>query len=99
MGLEDTEILKVLQSEGFLITARTLWCVQMELGLIQCTDDPSQKQVQEKLALQGLIEEAEAGTIEGYGKELLYCHMQQAGYTAPRFYLSTHGFPLYRHSY
>ena len=85
MGLEDTEILTVLQSEGFQINARTLQCVHMELGLIQCTDDPSQQQAQEKLALQGLIQEAEAGTIEGYGKELLYHHMQQAGYNAPRF--------------
>ena len=75
LGLEDTEILTVLQSEGFQITARTLRRVRTELGLIRRTDDPSQKQVQEKLALQGLIKEAEAGTIEGYGKELLYCHM------------------------
>ena len=99
LGLEDTEILTVLQSEGFQITARTLRRVRTELGLIRRTDDPSQKQVQEKLALQGLIKEAEAGTIEGYGKELLYRHMRQAGYTAPRFYLSTHGFPLYKHLY
>ena len=75
MGLEDTEILAVLQSEGFQINARTLRHVRMELGLVRRTDDPSQQEAQEKLALQGLIQEAEAGTIEGYGKELLYRHM------------------------
>ena len=44
----------------------------MELGLIQCIDNPSQQQAQEKLAFQDLIQELEAGTIEGYRKELLY---------------------------
>lgn len=72
MGLEDTEILAVLQSDGFQINARTLQHVCMELGLIQCIDNPSQQQAQEKLAFQDLIQELEAGTIEGYRKELLY---------------------------
>lgn len=88
VGLKDKEILVVLQSEGFQINARTLRRVRTELGLVRRTDDPVQQQIQEETALQGLVQEIEAGTIEGYGKELLYRQMRQAGYAVPRFYSS-----------
>ena len=85
IGLEDTELLKVLQSEGFKINARTLQRVRTELGLVQRTDNPDKQHVQQEQALKGLLKEIEAGTIEGYGKEMLHRHMRRAGYIVPRF--------------
>lgn len=40
MGLEESDLLEALQSEGFQINARTLRRVRMELGLVRRTDDP-----------------------------------------------------------
>lgn len=57
----------------------------MELGLVRGIDDPSQRQIRDQTALEGLVQEANAGTIKGYGKELLHRHMRRAGYIVPRF--------------
>jgi hypothetical protein len=85
MGLEDSDLLEVLQSEGFQINARTLRRVRMELGLFRRIDDPDQRKIRDQTALEGLVQEANAGTIEGYGRELLHRHMRRAGYIVPRF--------------
>jgi len=84
MGLEDSDLLEVLQSEGFQINSRTLRRVRMELGLVRRTDDPDQQKIQDQIALEGLVQEVNAGTIEGYGRELLHRHMRRAGYIVPR---------------
>lgn len=42
------------------------------------------KKIRDQIALEGLVQEVNAGTIEGYGRELLHRHMRRAGYIVPR---------------
>lgn len=78
-GLEERELLQVLQSEGFEISSRTLRRIRTRLGLVRRTNDPVQRQMQEDEALKYLREESKKGTIKGYGRGLLTSHMRGQG--------------------
>ncbi|RHZ45468.1 Clr5 domain-containing protein [Aspergillus thermomutatus] len=90
-GLEDKEILRVLDDDGFSITPRTLRRIRDQLGLTRCLRDPVEQQIQEEQMRQTLVHEAEQGRIQSFGKEILYRHMRGQGYNISRaivaFYL------------
>ncbi|RAL05332.1 Clr5 domain-containing protein [Aspergillus ibericus CBS 121593] len=91
-GLEERELLQVLQSEGFQISSRTLRRIRTQLGLVRRTDDPVQRQMQEDEALKYLREESKKGTLKGYGRGLLTSHIRGQGIIIARDRL----FNLYR---
>ncbi|OOF95373.1 hypothetical protein ASPCADRAFT_207847 [Aspergillus carbonarius ITEM 5010] len=89
-GLEERELLQVLQSEGFEISSRTLRRIRTRLGLVRRTNDPVQRQMQEDEALKYLREESKKGTIKGYGRGLLTSHMRGQGIIIARLVPSSH---------
>lgn len=70
-GLEDREILRFLQDEGFEITLRSLGRLRRGLNLNR--GNPEQAEQRHKK------EELTKGIIKGYGKELLYRHFRDLG--------------------
>lgn len=84
VGLEDKELLSVLQKEGFFIFSRTLRRLRTQLGLFRRVRDPLAQQLQREEMLQVLVREAERGVIQGYGKELLHRHIRSKGYIIGR---------------
>ena len=82
-GLEEKELLRALQDEGFDITHRTLKRLHTQLGLRRRTNHiEAQQQIDE--IVQAIEEELERGTIEGYGKELLHRHFRSKGFMIAR---------------
>jgi Clr5 domain len=83
VGLEEKELLRALQAEGFEVAPRTLQRLRLQLGLRRRTNlIEAQLQVDE--IIQGIQEELEKGTIEGYGKELLHRHFRTRGFIVAR---------------
>lgn len=82
-GLEEKELLRALQDEGFEIAPRTLQRLRLRLGLQRRTN-PIKAQQQTDEIIQGIQEELEKGTIEGYGKELLHRHFRGKGFIIAR---------------
>ena len=84
VGLEDKELLSVLQRDGFCISSRTLERLHTQLGLFRRVRDPLAQQLQREEMLEVLVREAERGVIQGYGKELLHRHIRSKGYIIGR---------------
>ena len=84
VGLEDKELLSVLQKDGFYISSRTLERLRTQLGLFRRVRDPLAQQLQREEMLKVLVREAERGVIQGYGKELLHRHIRSKGYIIGR---------------
>ena len=84
VGLEDKELLSVLQKDGFCISSRTLERLRTQLGLFRRVRDPLAQQLQREEMLKVLVREAERGVIQGYGKELLHRHIRSKGYIIGR---------------
>lgn len=85
----NNDLLKVLEAEGYEITLRALRLLHTRLGLTRRTDDPVNRQLQEEEVTKGLLEEMGKGTVQGYGRELLYAHIRGCGYNIPRFVCTT----------
>ena len=83
LGLEDKELLQVLQDEGFDVTNRTLKRLRTQLGL-RCRTKPIEAEQQADEIVQAIEKELEKGTIEGYGKELLHRHFRSQGFMIAR---------------
>ena len=81
--------LKILEAEGYKITLRALHLLRTRLGLTCRIYDPVNRQLQEEEAAKGLLEGIGKGTIQGYGRELLYSHIRGCGYNIPRFVCTT----------
>ena len=81
VGLEDKDMLRVLQAEDFDIDDRTLKRLRVQLGLRRRTMK-AQQQTDE--IIRKIQEELEQGTIEGYGKELLHRHFRSKGLIVAR---------------
>jgi hypothetical protein len=79
VGLNEKEILHVLQQEGFDIKARTLKHVRLTQGLLYQTQDPVAAQLEVEKALSQLRSELSTGQIEGYGRRLLHRHFRSKG--------------------
>jgi DNA polymerase III delta prime subunit len=83
VGLEEKDLLRALQNEGFEITARILRRLRHQLGLQRRTN-PVEAQQQTDEIIQAVEEELEKGIIEGYGKELLHRHFRSKGFMIAR---------------
>jgi hypothetical protein len=84
VGLGDSEIVTVLNDEGYSISLRTLRRLRHQLGIRLRLDSPTGQQEQVQEILEALVEEMDKGTIEGYGKELLHNHFRSKGYVFAR---------------
>ncbi|KAL4889310.1 hypothetical protein BDV59DRAFT_195730 [Aspergillus ambiguus] len=84
VGLEDREILQVLEKEGYSISSRTLRRLRINLGLYRRTKDPITQQLQREEILDVLVQEAEKGIIQGYGKEMLHRYIRNKGFIIGR---------------
>jgi hypothetical protein len=80
----DAEILLTLHREGFKVSNDTLKNLRQQLGLRRRTDDPEAQRIQEDHITEVLRQEIQDGSIEGYGKGLLYTYLRQKGYVFPR---------------
>lgn len=80
----DTELLPILQREGFQISHDVLKKLRQKLGLRRRTDGPEAQRIQENQITEVLRQEIQDGSIEGYGRGLLHTHLRQKGYVFPR---------------
>jgi hypothetical protein len=85
LGFNDTEILHVLKLEDYNLEKRTLQRIRRNLGIWRRLSVFDRAQQEEQLR-EAIKEELDKGTIEGFGKGLLYTHFRSAGYIATRFH-------------
>ncbi|BCR99821.1 uncharacterized protein AKAW2_50163A [Aspergillus luchuensis] len=85
--LSDAEILRTIRAEGFTVSSRTLRRIRTEQGLVRRTDDSSERQLHDDIATKHLLEAYNEGTIQGYGRELLFAHMRGEYLIIPRYRL------------
>ena len=80
-GLEDKDMLKVLQAEGFDIAMKTLKRHRLKLGIVRRPTDltPETKEAADRIIQKLLEAEMKKKVIDGYGRRLLYQHMRQQG--------------------
>ncbi|KAL4872283.1 hypothetical protein BDV12DRAFT_183231 [Aspergillus spectabilis] len=84
VGLEEDEILHVLQHEGFYISARTLKYVRHLLGLFRRTTNTILDQQQVEQVLEKLRTDLSNGQIEGYGQRMLHTYFRSQGFLIGR---------------
>lgn len=85
IGLEEDELLEVLQQDGFDISARTLQYLRQKLGLYRRIKNPIAAQAQVDNMLEQLRTELDHGQIEGYGKTLLHTYFRGKGHLMARY--------------
>jgi hypothetical protein len=84
LGFNDIEILHVLKLEEFKVEKWSLARMRRNMGLWRRLSVFDRAQQEDQLR-EAIKEELDKGTIEGYGKGLLYTHFRAAGYIATRF--------------
>jgi len=82
-GLEDKEMLRFLQDEGFDINLRSLGKLRRGLNLHR-RENPEQAEQRIPRLKEIIREELAKGIIKGYGKELLYRHFRDLGVIVSR---------------
>lgn len=85
VGLNEEEILHVLQLEGFNIQARTLKYVRQRQGFLRRTTNTIADQAIVEGVLKQLRTELSSGQIEGYGMRMLYHHFRSQGFLIARY--------------
>lgn len=83
VGLEEKDMLRTLEAEGFTITSATLKRLRLRLGLRRRMNVVEAQQQIDEIA-QEIQKELGQGTIEGYGKELLHRHFRGKGLIVAR---------------
>jgi arginine repressor len=71
----NREILPNLRREVFQITNTTLTRPRQQLSLRQRTDNPEAQRIQENQIIEVFRQEIQDGSIEGYGRGLLYTYL------------------------
>lgn len=95
-GLNDDQLYRALQTEGYQLGARALPRLRYELGLKHSLRTVEGQQEAEETAAGVITEELQKGVIEGYGRGLLYAHFQQLGVNIARYvYLYEFGCTMY----
>ncbi|KAL4933488.1 uncharacterized protein BDV17DRAFT_252101, partial [Aspergillus undulatus] len=84
VGLEEKELLQVLQREGFNIQPRTLKYVRHSLGIFRRVSNPITAQAQVESVLSHLRTALASGQIEGYGRKMLHQHIRSQGFMISR---------------
>jgi hypothetical protein len=85
VGLNEVEIIDVLNREGFKLSPRTYKYVRHQLGLLQFTTNPILEQQQVEKVLEKLRTEISNGQLEGYGRRMLYHHFRSNGFQIARY--------------
>lgn len=84
VGLEEKELLQVLQIEGFQVQARTLKYIWHGLGIFRRASNSIAAQAQVEEVLSTLQQELESGQIEEYGRKVLHQHVRSQGFMISR---------------
>ena len=84
-GLDEQQLLRTLQQEGYQTGKYSLVRIRKELGLKRRLRTNEEQDQAEELAQYTLTEELQKGVVEGYGRGLLYAHFQQLGIHIARF--------------
>jgi len=80
-GLEDAEMLVILQKEGWNIGKWTLVRLRRECGLRRRIGRTEEDRIEADIIVRRLLEkEIEKGVLEGFGREYLKTHFRQAGH-------------------
>ncbi|KAL3429984.1 hypothetical protein BDV09DRAFT_189660 [Aspergillus tetrazonus] len=96
VGLNEAEILKILQLEGFDIKACTLKYIRHSLGLVHWTTNPVINQAKVERVINTLYTELSTGQIEGYGRRMLYTYFKSQGLLISRYLkLAPYGVEIY----
>jgi len=92
ISLDDKEMLKVLQSEGFQLNKWALIRLRFELNLKRSVRTEADLRESNERIHQMISDELQKGVIDGYGYRYLYTHLRQKGHIAARNRL----FQIYR---
>ncbi|KAH8695639.1 hypothetical protein BGW36DRAFT_345036 [Talaromyces proteolyticus] len=84
LWISDAELLPSLHREGFQIFHDVLKKLWQKLGLRRRTDSPETQRIQDNQITGVLRQEIQDGSVEGYGRGLLYTHLRQKGYIFPQ---------------
>jgi hypothetical protein len=79
VGLEDDDMLHVLQQEGFQIGRQTLVRTRYQMNLRRRARTVEQQQDADRLIRQLVAQELATGKIDGYGRTFLYTYFRQQG--------------------
>jgi hypothetical protein len=84
IGLNDKEMLKVLQAEGFQIGQWALIRLRYELDLKRSIRTEEQRAQADEVIRRLISDELEKGVIDGYRCRYLYTHFRQQGHIIAR---------------
>jgi hypothetical protein len=84
VGLEDQDMLHVLQEEGFQLGKYALVRLRFELNLRRRIRTEEQSRQANEIIQRLVAEELQKGLIDGYGYRYLYTHLRQKGYIIAR---------------
>ena len=84
LGFTDNEILHALKEEGHRIEKTSLVRIRREQRLWRRLSIFDRAALEEQLR-EAIQEELDKGSIEGYGRGLLYTHFRTIGFIATRF--------------
>jgi hypothetical protein len=84
LGFTDSEILHALKHEGYRIEMTSLVRIRREQKLWRRLSVFDWAALEEQLR-EAIKDELDKGSIEGYGRRLLYTHFRTTGFIATRF--------------
>jgi hypothetical protein len=84
LGLNDSEMLRALKHDGHQIEHTSLSRIRRKQGLWRRLTVFDRAQLEDQLR-EAIKEELDNGTIEGYGKGLLYTYFRTSGFIATRY--------------
>ena len=84
IGLDDKDMLHVLQQEGFQIGKYALVRLRFELNLRRREYTVEQQQKADIIVRNLVAQELEKGAIDGYGRRYLYTYFRQRGFICAR---------------
>ena len=83
--LEDEDMLRTLKTEGFDLGLTGLVRLRKEMGLHRRLRGEEAQQEADEVLRHHIQEQQQKGTIEGYGRGLLFTHFRQQGINTSRY--------------
>jgi len=84
-GLNDDQLYRALQTEGYQLGERAVPRLRYELDLKRRLSTIEDQQEADEAAVGVITEELQKGVIQGYGRGLLHAHFQQLGVNIARY--------------
>lgn len=84
-GLNEDQLYRALQTEGYQLGERALQRLRFELGLKRRHRTAEDQKEADETANGVITEELQKGVIQGYGRGLLYAHFHQLGVHIARY--------------